>query len=133
MVPEFKHFKLANGDELVCEVMEWDDMETTDIVVRKALKLVQVDDIADGTRYFSFRPWMLLQDSVDNLQVLNGTHIVGEANPTQTMMEQYEYVLSELMKQDTVSAEVHIYEPDESTEDMDYDLEEEPQSHVIFH
>ena len=133
MVPEFKHFKLANGDELVCEVMEWDDMETTDIVVRKALKLVQVDDIADGTRYFSFRPWMLLQDSVDNLQVLNGSHIVGEANPTPTMMDQYEYVLSELMKQDTVAAEVHVYESSEDIDDMDYELDEEVKSAMVFH
>ena len=132
MIAEFKHFKLVNGDELVCEVMEWDDDNTTDIVVRKALKLVQVDDITDGTRYFSFRPWMLLQDSVDNLQVLNGLHIVGEANPTQSMMEQYADVLSELIKENTMAAEVHIYQSLED-EEMDCGLDEEYRSTAVYH
>ena len=95
---ELKHFKLTNGDELVCDVLEWNDENTDEIVISKALKLVQMDDPDTGIRYFSFRPWMLLQENLNDIQILNGAHIVAEANPTNKMLTQYMLVYDEIQK-----------------------------------
>jgi hypothetical protein len=39
---EIKHFKLSNGDEVVCDVVEWPDIDgdSPDIVVRNCFKIV---------------------------------------------------------------------------------------------
>ena len=30
-----KQFKMANGDEIICEVVQWPENEDSDLVVRK--------------------------------------------------------------------------------------------------
>ena len=90
MIPEHKQLKLTNGDELICEVIEKD----IDMLVRNAMKLMPMEDQAD-IRYYSFRPWMLLQHDEDAVQLIHSHHIVGEATPTAKMMEQYKYIMEE--------------------------------------
>lgn len=87
---ELKQFKLSNGEEIICEVIEWPDPDedTADIVIRNVLKIVGVNQ-PTGNRYYSFTPWMVFQDDPDNLQMLNNNHILGEANPNEKLIEQY--------------------------------------------
>ena len=62
---EIKHFKLSNGEEIVCDVIEWPDVDgdSPDIVVRNALKLLRLELLnEDNIRYYQFRPWMVYQD-----------------------------------------------------------------------
>lgn len=88
---EIKHFKLANGEEIVCDVVEWPDPEgdSPDIVIRNVFRLELTEVKGDGVRYYQFKPWMVYQDEPDLYQVLNGNHIVGEANPPEKLIEQY--------------------------------------------
>jgi hypothetical protein len=39
---EIKHFKLSNGEEVVCDVVEWPDVDgdSPDIVVRNCFKII---------------------------------------------------------------------------------------------
>ena len=45
-IGDVRHFKLASGDEVICEVIEWNDPYSDDatrqeeIVIRKAVKMV---------------------------------------------------------------------------------------------
>ena len=39
-----KQFKLTNNEEIVCEVKQWHDEETDEIIVKNALKVVGVED-----------------------------------------------------------------------------------------
>ena len=55
---DYRQFKLANGEEILCEVMQWGDEDVAAIVVRKALKIYQVDRL-DGYRMYTLRPWMI--------------------------------------------------------------------------
>lgn len=87
---ELKQFKLSSGEEIICEVIEWPDPEedSADIVVRNVLKIVGVNQ-PTGNRYYSFTPWMVFQNEEDSLQMLNDNHILGEANPSEKLIEQY--------------------------------------------
>jgi len=93
--PEYRHFKLANGEEIICEVVEWDTEDNSNIIVRKSMKLVPVSDEED-IRYYSFRPWMLTQFKFEDVQMVNSIHIVGEADPSNIMIDQYKMICDEL-------------------------------------
>lgn len=88
---EIKQFKLTNGDELVCEVIEWPDEEedSRDIVVRNAYKIIAIEHDPEGNRYYGFRPWMIYQHDPEMIQLINGYHVVGEANPGPKVLEYY--------------------------------------------
>tara|TARA_R110000822_G_scaffold27995_9_gene83150 strand:- start:2176 stop:2592 length:417 start_codon:yes stop_codon:yes gene_type:complete len=85
---EIKQFKLTNGDELVCEVVEWADEEYTDIIVRRAYTIhTSVEE--ESHRYHSFRPWMAMQEGNDMLITLSSQHIISEANPALKVLKFY--------------------------------------------
>jgi hypothetical protein len=81
-------FRLSNGDEIVCQVMEEPEEDDTNIVIRSAMMICAMTD-GDGMRYRTFRPWMALQASDQYFQLLNYSHIVGEAKPDSYLLEQY--------------------------------------------
>lgn len=89
---DVKQFKLTTGEEIVCEVIEWpsDDAEgSNDLVIRRALKILAYEPSIGGPRVYLFRPWMVLQTDHDQLQTIPDFQIVGEANPSPRLVEQY--------------------------------------------
>lgn len=76
---ELRQFKLANGDEIVCEVIEWNDDEEEMIVIRNALEVCYI--MHEGTRMCSLRPWMLQQVQNEYFQTINSGHITADAKP----------------------------------------------------
>lgn len=115
MIPEHKQLKLTNGDELICEVVEKD----IDMLVRNAMKLLPMADEGANIRYYSFRPWMLLQHDEDAVQLIHSHHIVGEATPTAKMMEQYKYIMEEFKAHPDEEVEIEFDEDDMDDEDID--------------
>lgn len=89
MSGEIKQFKLTNDDEIICEVVEWDSETNANIVVRRVLKIINVEDFAKGMRFFAFRPWMLFNDDPDEFQTINAMHIIGEINPQEEVITRY--------------------------------------------
>tara|TARA_B000000609_G_scaffold96396_1_gene73529 strand:+ start:452 stop:892 length:441 start_codon:yes stop_codon:yes gene_type:complete len=85
---EIRQFKLANDDEIMCEVVEYHE-EDDAIVIRKTMKMVQMDNMANGTRYYAFRPFMMYQMTKEAFQIINCQHIVAEANPNQDLILEY--------------------------------------------
>jgi len=85
---EIRQFKLANDDEIMCEVVEYHE-EDDAIVIRKTMKMVQMDNIANGTRYYAFRPFMMYQMTKEAFQIINCAHIISEANPNQDLILEY--------------------------------------------
>ena len=85
---EIRQFKLANNDEIMCEVVEYHEDDDA-IVIRKTMKMVQMDNMANGTRYYAFRPFMMYQLTKDAFQIVNCEHIVAEANPAQDLILEY--------------------------------------------
>ena len=92
-----RQLKLSNGDEIVCDVVEWpEDDEPNALVVRNAYKIHMLHPIVPGeNRYYQFRPWMVYQDDSSFFQILNGDHILAEATPSQDMLVQYKRLLND--------------------------------------
>ena len=85
---EIRQFKLANDDEIMCEVVEYHE-EDDAIVIRKTMKMVQMDNMANGTRYYAFRPFMMYQMTKEAFQIINCEHIIAEANPNPDLILEY--------------------------------------------
>ena len=86
---DIKQFKLSSGEEIVCDVIEWQDDTEGDpnIVIRNCYALKQLG-VKEGVKYYQFRPWMVFQNDPEYFQVLNSDHIIGEANPPTELLEQ---------------------------------------------
>jgi hypothetical protein len=99
----FRQFKLTNGDEMVCELIDADE-EIADIIVRRAMKIVTTDDLEDNVRYYTLKPWISFQDDSTDLVSLNSVHIISESTPSATMMEHYSKALADVDKYNAIKA-----------------------------
>lgn len=89
-----KQFKLTNNEEIVCEVIEWntgDDI--ADVIIKKALRVISVEDYQRGWKFFAFRPWMSFQEDPTSLQTLNSSHIIVTSNPSPDLLKHYKACL----------------------------------------
>ena len=96
---EIRQFKLANDDEIMCEVVEYHE-EDDAIVIRKTMKMVQMDNMANGTRYYAFRPFMMYQMTKEAFQIINCEHIIAEANPNQDLILEYFKAIETAMEEE---------------------------------
>lgn len=103
---DIKQFKLTSGEEIICDVVEYPDDDVADMVVKNAYVIFMYGQQIDGTRMYSMRPWMMMQDEPDNIMVLNSNHVVGEANPSEKLIEHYAKVV------------MHDHSPESSSDDM---------------
>ena len=96
---DLRQFKLADGDEIMCEVVEFHEEEDA-LVIRKTLKLVMMDNMQNGIRYFAFRPFMMYQLEPTSFQVIQCAHIIAEAAPSQELINEYFTSLENLTSDD---------------------------------
>lgn len=92
----FKQFKMSNDDDIICEVLEWNNEENDALIVRSVLKVVNVEDFEKGIRFYAFRPWMVFMDDPDELHTINSHHIISEVTPSADIISQYIKALMEL-------------------------------------
>ena len=96
----YKQFKLTSGEELICELVEANDADEgiTDVIIRRAMKIVTTDDLEENTRYYTFKPYVTFQDDTTDLIALNSVHIVSESTPSEVVMAHYASALSDADK-----------------------------------
>ena len=91
---DIKQFKLTNNEEIICEVVEWNSGdEIADIVIKRALRIMAIEDFQKGWKFFAFRPWMSFQDDPTSLQTLNSSHIIVTSNPSPDLLKHYKACL----------------------------------------
>lgn len=78
---ELRHFKLAGGDEIICEVIEWNDDESDMIVARNILEICYLMN-EEGQRMCTMRPWMFQQVQNEYMQTISSSHITADAQAT---------------------------------------------------
>lgn len=129
MTGQFKQFKLTNGDEMVCEIIEMNE-EMADVIVRRAMKIVVTDDLEENVRFYTLKPWVSFQDDTSDLISLNSVHIIGESTPSLSMMEHYAKALMDVDRYNAVKAagisinEIHEKMKELSEEEMEAFLNE---------
>ena len=94
---EVRQFKLVNGEEVVCEIIQWHNEEELELVVRKAMKL-DSGNTEEGSRYYAFRPWMVYQEDPDELLVINGHHVIGIGFPTPQLIDQFDEAVDDMAR-----------------------------------
>ena len=52
---EIRHFKLTSGEEVICEVVEWDSEDSSSIIIRAAMLLVENISIKSGVKIIPIR------------------------------------------------------------------------------
>lgn len=85
----YVQFRLSNGDEIVAQVIQEPEDDDVNLVVRNAMMVIRSENLSEGFRYYSFRPWMSFQLNDNYMQLLNYAHIVGEATPDKILLNQY--------------------------------------------
>ena len=94
-----RQFKLTNGDEIVCDVVEWPDVddEHNGLVVRNAYKIFMLNTLnPTENRYYQFRPWLVYQDNKEFFQIINADHIVAEATPADELLVHYYRIINHI-------------------------------------
>jgi len=86
---DLKQFKLTNDEEIICEVLQWDDPDNAGMVVRGAMRIICAEDFQRGVRFYAFRPWMGFTDNPEELLTINSAHIVCEMNPSKKLIGHY--------------------------------------------
>lgn len=117
-----RQFKLSNGDELIAEIVDEPNQDEVNLVIRDAMQISRVDDRDEGYRYYMFKPWMTYQIKEGYFQLLNYTHIIGEAKPEPIMFGQYRKAL--MMESDVQKKrDADLKETVREVEEMLYDSE----------
>jgi|TARA_B110000908_G_C10030630_1_gene347225 hypothetical protein len=93
----YRQLKLANGEELIADVIQWANDEDASIVIRSALKLVMTER-DDGIRLYALRPWMIYCEDMNHLLTINADQIVGETIPSNPLLSQYTLTVAEFIK-----------------------------------
>lgn len=86
---DFRQFKLSNGDEIICEIVQWPGDDEEDMIIRKAMQLKSYDDDGRGIRYYNFKPWITMQEDTDGFLSLNYAHILAEVIPSDKMLKHF--------------------------------------------
>ena len=130
MKTDIKQFKLTNNEEIVCEVAQWNDEESEEIIIKKALKIVGIEDYQRGIKYFALRPWMSFQEDPNELHSLNASHIIVTSTPNKAMMKHYNVCLQAIERNMRIHEDVrrkvwaNIDEVNDQTRDLsDEELE----------
>ena len=118
MSTSIRHLKLVTGEEVICDVLE----ETGDtIVVNNAMSLMQ-NTLKNGDKFFTFKTYMVYQDTPMNVIVIFTDKIMSLATPAKEMLDQYSMAIKEMAKyieetyKDSSDEEMSL---DEFLDDMD--------------
>jgi|TARA_R110000744_G_scaffold88406_1_gene172367 hypothetical protein len=118
MSTSIRHLKLVTGEEVICDVLE----ETGDtIVVNNAMSLMQ-NTLKNGDKFFTFKTYMVYQDTPMNVIVIFTDKIMSLAIPVKEMLDQYSMAIKEMAKyieetyKDSSNEEMSL---DEFLDDMD--------------
>jgi hypothetical protein len=131
---EIRHFKLTSGEEVICEVVEWDSEDSSSIIIRAAMLLVENISIKSGVKIFSFRPWLSFQEDPELLHTINAVHIVGETFPSKQLLQMYKKCLIKLnnyLKENNDIPPIDLDEFDDMTDDELHDLLEDSMKNII--
>lgn len=96
-----KHLKLAGGEEIICDVLNWSEDDVNHFTVAGAFKIVAMESKDGGYRYYMFRPWMIFQEDPTTEIVLNIDSITAVADPHDMLIDQYHSLFIESGATDT--------------------------------
>jgi len=120
--PDIKQFKLANGEEIICEVLEWDNEDSAAIVVRGIVRIIESEDWKSGVRLIAFRPFMAFSEDPSTIQTLNSEHIMSEAFPGDGLLKMYVKCIRKIKKDIDEFPDITTFDVDDLSHMSDEEL-----------
>jgi hypothetical protein len=123
MKTDVRQIILSNGQELLCEVVQWPDINIDEdqvMIIRRSAKIIIQENFEQGTRWFTFRPFMTYQDDNNSLVSLMPYHIMSIGHPSRVLKNQYKKYIK-LMLADTKAADPFEFHLESSTNNTDSD------------
>ena len=117
---EIIQLKLASGEEVLCEIIQWDDDHNATIVVKNAFEIVFLQSPTGAMRLCTLRPFMIGQVEEGYNIALNGDMITAQAQPTREILDNYRDTLEEYIKfnQGPTDEELKEIEKEERAENV---------------
>ena len=117
---EIIQLKLASGEEVLCEIIKWDDDQNATIVVKNAFEIVFLQSPTGAMRLCTLRPFMIGQVEEGYNIALNGDMITAQAQPTREILDNYRDTLEEYIKfnQGPTDEELKEIEKEERAENI---------------
>ena len=100
--PELRHFRLASGDEIVCELVssyedEVDDFGYGELIVRNVMQ-ISTSEKSATEQYYVFKPWMHYLEGPNDLMTIYSDHIIAVSEPKKTLAYCYDGAVHEMHK-----------------------------------
>jgi len=92
---EIYQFKFSDGQEVLCEVMEWPDKDDKDIIARNSMSIL-MGETSESERIYMFRPWIHYLEGDMEYTSINPSHIVSQNRPNSNLMEQYFFAVRDM-------------------------------------
>jgi hypothetical protein len=83
----YRHLKLSSGEEVICDVVAWNDYE---IEIKYAYSIVAVDDAERAVRYYTFKAYMLYQETDTQHLFINPDHITCATQPNPYLVKHWQ-------------------------------------------
>jgi len=84
----FLQVRMASGEEMICEVIEWPDENSKELIVRNAMMLT-ISWTEDEDQIYGLRPWMTMQENHLNYMLVNTDHVVSTCKPAPMFAKEY--------------------------------------------
>jgi len=126
MNTDVRQIVLSNGQEILCEVIQWPDIDVDDsevMIIRKAAKIIIQENFKEGTRWFTFRPFMTYQDDNSSLCSLMPYHIISIGHPSNLLEKQYQKYVSLMIQELEQKQEENSDTLSDFIDTSDYDID----------
>tara|TARA_R100001509_G_scaffold155962_1_gene118819 strand:+ start:585 stop:1070 length:486 start_codon:yes stop_codon:yes gene_type:complete len=124
--PDIKQFRLSTGEEIICEILEWDTDESSAMIVRGILKIIETEDWKAGIRLIAFRPFMAFNEDPRIVQTINSEHVIAEAHPPDSLMKMYTRCVRKIKKDMDQYPDLPTFDVD----DLNYMSDDELRDHL---
>ena len=96
MISNIKQFKLTNGSEIICEVVEWCEKGFHEIIIKNAMEIRHSFDSHENEYYYSISPWIHLQENEYAYTVVDSRHIISTSIPNHILIHQYKLATTDM-------------------------------------
>ena len=104
---EIRQFKLVDGSEIVCEVIEWIEEGQQEIIVRDIM-IIAPSMTSLQEKVYVFKTWLHYIESRQELVMINSGHVIAIVSPNPILLEQYQRAIVEMHLTSTERRNEHM-------------------------
>jgi len=88
--------KMNGGDEVICEVMEWPEEGSKQMIVRNAMVLSYSFGEDFSEQYYGLKPWFSMIENSMEYMVVNTDHVMSSTKPNTAFVREYNEALIQM-------------------------------------